>query len=1259
MAGLSTGAGPPVVNVYHEKSMILPDVSRVLACLYEKDVKFETIKASYKDILSLQASRSVPVPFYDGPVFLQDSRAICRYIAEKYKHQGYPFLLGKDVLERASIEQWLRNEEHAFDPPSRALFCHLAFPIPNGEEDEEDINRETRKLDEVLEVYEQRLGETEFLAGNKFTLADLVHLPGTHHVITSERFAYLYDSRRNVQRWWNTISARDSWQQVLRDMKTVEEQHRKEEEELEQQQQRQWQAETLPQFGVRDVRIDPRMQEGTKPQTVLVAPPSTGIVSTSIPSTSSDQKPSPPIQTKQDGFFTTTEKPPPPSGQTDSSTQKPPSNVDTSKITFFTPASTPTTAKMHQKTDAEKSSHKDATSPSKPSQISPKEVSDKPHLSDFFNASQQNNQARSPAKPSLKPAKTPEVNQTSGAVAYDKPSRGTARDPHETDEPDSRETESKDTQRVTDASVSHEAVEKQKSAVHPPSVEQHDEQVSTESADRGAAAHLPGHTAPKYAQGETEKQSTYHGAPDVTKQATEADQDRATSPAQQDIKGVSNDDERFKTARLRRMLTASEAPELQSVDSEAPAIPKKPSDALSKKATEADKNKGTLSSAQEEPSVGQNAKRQAKIPPTAPKVSDLSPLQVDSKEHTKGVISDERFRTERLRRMFEESEAAALQSQAAESQAPTKEEESAISKKPSDVHDREKQTAMAQDIGKTDSSPSTGTRAPYTPTTGDKSITISPPKGRIVPDDRVTAGPEKSPSINEQETTSPVPTKSPTTSASSAPTSPKSAPPPNQQASPAPSTDQLGTTPVVDMRAPQKTSSDARNGSTLVQETDSSTQVRSDEESDKRSNRGERAPEATPRKVPPSDISGTSAPNQEAILDARGNQSTEGQGGVPDIMDTGDSDRTKKTVFDKRAAEPASSSQQTTEPFKGGSPTVYGITGDESTNRAMADPRAAPPAPVQAPASDGQNASTVLDNGKNEAVKPSTAVERGVLPITPGRLEPTPDTQHHTTSGQMSAQSPPMPSLSDTRSEKTDRSETDQTSSISTNEQPGPGGRVPRNAGGSSSGPSPINEAYKEGAAVQNPPGTQSTAELAENKMKGDDTATVAETGKPEEDSFANANANNTGQLQETNTNAPSNLQIESDRNKSKVSIDGGKQTNKTTTYPILSPPKEVPSSPPEKSMRQQQQQVDGSGTSLQDDLKQGTTEQQKNKDLLTNTDKNTGETTGAIKSEEQAFSDTQQVTNNINNSKSDGPSKPTRFGGNEGNLSDTERRGP
>jgi hypothetical protein len=38
MEGLRIGA--PIVQVYHEKSFLVPDVSRVLACLYEKDVQF-------------------------------------------------------------------------------------------------------------------------------------------------------------------------------------------------------------------------------------------------------------------------------------------------------------------------------------------------------------------------------------------------------------------------------------------------------------------------------------------------------------------------------------------------------------------------------------------------------------------------------------------------------------------------------------------------------------------------------------------------------------------------------------------------------------------------------------------------------------------------------------------------------------------------------------------------------------------------------------------------------------------------------------------------------------------------------------------------------------------------------------------------------------------------------------------------------------------------------------------------------------------
>uniref|UniRef100_A0ACD5YAQ9 Uncharacterized protein n=2 Tax=Avena sativa TaxID=4498 RepID=A0ACD5YAQ9_AVESA len=614
MAGLGTGAGAPVVKVYHEKSMILPDVSRVLACLYEKKVEFETVTDSYKDILRLQATRSVPVPFYDGPTFRQESRAICRYIAETYEQRGYPFLLGKDVLERASIEQWLRHEEHAFDPPSRALFCHLAFPL--HDEDMSDIDREKRKLEEVLEVYEQRLGESEFLAGNKFTLADLVHLPNTHHIVTSEKFAYLYDSRKNVQRWWNTISARDSWQQVVRDMQIVEEQNQIEELEQQQQQQLeeqwQWETEPPPTSGRRILHIDPRQQTGTKSHTVLVAPPSGGAISSPSFTVQQEQQPlhtettshgeTSPNNRKGSNFFTTTDKTPPPSKPKTSTTQKPPSSAEGSRSNFFTPATPPTTTKMSKRIDTDKSTSKDASSPTRPSQGLSKEAPDKPHLSGFYNASSHTEDTSNLAKPTPKePSKTTDrisaPRQSSDVV---KPSPESPRTPYKTERkptsvdpsvdspvpytrPDDSQTQrspytSPAAQKPADTSgpEAGERPSNQRSVVQTPYTQQHSEQAKKATADQRAAPQLPEHAAAKDIQDEAAPEIRYRDGKDRTKEAREAQ----------------GEDEQFSTKRLRKMVEKSDPEVLKSqstdlqtppIQEETPSISKKPAYAQDRK----------------------------------------------------------------------------------------------------------------------------------------------------------------------------------------------------------------------------------------------------------------------------------------------------------------------------------------------------------------------------------------------------------------------------------------------------------------------------------------------------------------------------------------------------------------------------------------------------------------------------------------------------------------------------------------------------
>ncbi|KAI8028524.1 Glutathione S-transferase F10 [Camellia lanceoleosa] len=56
-----------------------------------------------------------------------ESRAICRYILEKYPNQGNKGLYGMNLLEKALIDQWLEAEGQCLSPPSSVLMFQLAF----------------------------------------------------------------------------------------------------------------------------------------------------------------------------------------------------------------------------------------------------------------------------------------------------------------------------------------------------------------------------------------------------------------------------------------------------------------------------------------------------------------------------------------------------------------------------------------------------------------------------------------------------------------------------------------------------------------------------------------------------------------------------------------------------------------------------------------------------------------------------------------------------------------------------------------------------------------------------------------------------------------------------------------------------------------------------------------------------------------------------------------------------------------------------
>nr|BCD52748.1 glutathione S-transferase [Gentiana triflora x Gentiana scabra]BCD52750.1 glutathione S-transferase [Gentiana triflora x Gentiana scabra] len=198
---------------------------RVIVCLIEMGVEFETVhidlvSGEHKkpDFLLLQPFGQVPV-IEDGDFRLFESRAIVRYYAAKYADKG-PNLLGTTLEEKAAVDQWLEVESHNFNDLVVAFVLQIEVLPRMGIPTDSSVVQDTiNKLQNVLDVYEQRLSRSKYLAGDEFTIADMCHLPGIKFLTTDGGVGDLIKERKSVNSWWADISSRPAWKKVLDLMK--------------------------------------------------------------------------------------------------------------------------------------------------------------------------------------------------------------------------------------------------------------------------------------------------------------------------------------------------------------------------------------------------------------------------------------------------------------------------------------------------------------------------------------------------------------------------------------------------------------------------------------------------------------------------------------------------------------------------------------------------------------------------------------------------------------------------------------------------------------------------------------------------------------------------------------------------------------------------------------------------------------------------------------------------------------------------------
>ncbi|CAG7908918.1 unnamed protein product [Brassica rapa] len=193
---------------------------RVLAVLHEKGLSYYPITVNLRtgeqkkpSFLSINPFGQVPV-LLDGHLKLTESRAISLYIESAHRSRGTKLLNHKNYKKMGIETMWMYIESFEFDPPATTLTFEQAIkPMTGLKTDYKVVNETEPQLEKVLDIYEERLKNSRFLAGNRFTLADLFHLPNIEYLMntTTKR---LFESRPNVHRWVAKIMARPAWRKA-------------------------------------------------------------------------------------------------------------------------------------------------------------------------------------------------------------------------------------------------------------------------------------------------------------------------------------------------------------------------------------------------------------------------------------------------------------------------------------------------------------------------------------------------------------------------------------------------------------------------------------------------------------------------------------------------------------------------------------------------------------------------------------------------------------------------------------------------------------------------------------------------------------------------------------------------------------------------------------------------------------------------------------------------------------------------------------
>lgn len=149
---------------------------------------------------------TLPVLELDDGTCIAETGAICRYFEEVHPD---PPLLGVDAKDKAVVEMWNRRMElELFQPATLAFQQQHEFFKGRVPQVPEYATVSKAKAEKTLAWLDGVLADREYIAGERFTVADIVALCAVDFGRVSK--IKLQPDQKHLARWHEQVSARPS-----------------------------------------------------------------------------------------------------------------------------------------------------------------------------------------------------------------------------------------------------------------------------------------------------------------------------------------------------------------------------------------------------------------------------------------------------------------------------------------------------------------------------------------------------------------------------------------------------------------------------------------------------------------------------------------------------------------------------------------------------------------------------------------------------------------------------------------------------------------------------------------------------------------------------------------------------------------------------------------------------------------------------------------------------------------------------------------